>query len=315
MSEKGYVLAWLDGRTRMDGHAVMGVRRQIEDAIDPGDDKVPIDVWIESPGGDAHAAFALALLLRATASKVRVVVPDYAKSAATLLALAGDEIYLAPGAQLGPLDAQMPEEGSLAGQISALNIARAADDVSHNALDIALEGGAEVLRLTGLSRAKTMEVMLQFSARLSEPLLRQLDPRVVHDAKQMLNVTVRYAERLLSSTGCRNVERIARAMVENYPTHGFVIDIIEANRLGLPVRPIHEYEHLDLCREVHRAAEDGATLIDFASFDDATVEKEDSQDADGAKDEGGDTKDESDVEVAGGEAEGNGAGKARAEAV
>jgi len=186
-----YLLTWLEANETMEPETLTPIRRAIEDQVTEPREEVAIDVWLESPGGDAHIAFKLALMLRSAAASVRVVVPDYAKSAATLLALAGDEIYMAPGAELGPLDAQMPEEGSLKGAMSALNIARAADDVARNAVQIALRGGAEVLKLTRLSRADTMDVMFRFSASFSEPLVRQLDPRVVHDAKQILTVTVK----------------------------------------------------------------------------------------------------------------------------
>lgn len=275
---KRYLLAWLDSNSVIDSDSLRPVRRAIEDQVTESRDEVEIDVWLESPGGDAHAAFKLALILRSVAATVRIIVPDYAKSAATLLALAGNDIYMAPGAELGPLDAQMPEEGSLKGAISALNIASAADDVARNAVAIALRGGADVLRLTGLSRADTMDVMFRFSASFSEPLVRQLDPRVVHDAKQMLNVTVRYAERLLTMTDCKDAPRIAKAMVENFPTHGFVIDLDAAERLGLPVRPLADYEYLLAARRLHRLAEaedDSDTgLIEFGPIDDFLPESE-----------------------------------------
>src|SRR4051812_207602 len=115
-----YLLAWLDPETSITASTLLPVRRAIEDTVDRPREEVEIDVWLESPGGDANSAYKLALMLRHVAGCVRVVVPDYAKSAATLLALAGDEIYLAPGAELGPLDAQMPEEGTVTGAISAL---------------------------------------------------------------------------------------------------------------------------------------------------------------------------------------------------
>jgi Serine dehydrogenase proteinase len=262
-----YLLAWLDSSRSIDPTALTPVRREIEDQVTEPREDVAIDVWLESPGGDAHSAFKLALMLRDAASHVRVVVPDYAKSAATLLALAGDELYMAPGAELGPLDAQLPEEGSLMGQISALNIARAADDVARNAVDIALQGGAEVINMTRLSRADTMDVMFRFSASFSEPLMRQLDPRVVHDAKQLLKVTVEYAKRLLTMTQCRDAERIARQMVEDYPTHGFVIDQAEASRIGLPVQPFRDYEFVAAATGLHRATEDAGGMIEFGRIE------------------------------------------------
>lgn len=116
--------------------SVMSVRREIEDLVTESPDSVEVDVWLESPGGDANAAFKLALLLRHISRKVRVVIPDIAKSAATLLALSGHEIYMAPAAELGPLDAQLFDEGSVHRYTSALNIARAADEVARDAVTL-----------------------------------------------------------------------------------------------------------------------------------------------------------------------------------
>lgn len=267
MDKKRYLLAWLDSDELISQRNITPVRRAIEDRVDVPREQVEIDVWIESPGGDANAAYKLALMLRHAASYVRVVVPDYAKSAATLLALCGDEIYLAPGSELGPLDAQMPEEGSYSGSISALNIARAADEVAREALGMAVAGGADLLVITGLSRAQTLDAVLKFSAEFSKPLVRQLDPKLVHHAKQMLLVTARYAEHLLTMTNCQQAAEIAQRLVEDFPTHGYVIACDEADRLGLPVRALADYELLDSVRPIHRAAEDGQSVIEFGPIE------------------------------------------------
>jgi hypothetical protein len=265
-----YLLAWLSPMAPIDVHNLMVARRQIEDAVNLPREQVEIDLWLESPGGNANAAYKLALMLRHAASHIRVVVPDYAKSAATLLALVGDEIYLAPGAELGPLDAQMPEEGSLSGFVSALNIARAADEVARDAVALAGTGGADLLMRTGLSRANTLDAMLRFSASFSEPLVRQLDPKLVHQAKEMLRVTAQYAERLLTKTVGSPVaaDEIAKQLVETFPTHGFVISYEEAQQLGLPAKPIVEYDLREPVRLLHRIAEDGQPVIHFGLMDD-----------------------------------------------
>jgi len=234
----------------------------VEDSVVEEPQQVEVDVWLESPGGDAHTAFKLALLLRYVAVKIRIIVPDYAKSAATLLALAGHEIYLAPAAELGPLDAQLHEEGK--GYISALSIARAADEVARDAVALAGRGGADLLLQTGLTRAETLDAMLRFSASFSEPLVRQLDPKSVHHAKQMLRVTMKYAENLLSATmPLGTAMHMAVHLVEDFPSHGFVISYQDAKNLGLPVRPIAEYDRLDELRELHRSFEDGDSIIEF----------------------------------------------------
>jgi hypothetical protein len=262
-----FLLVWFDANGEIDRERVNIVRRAIEDQVDSPRDHTEIDLWIESGGGDAHAAYKLALLLRATAHRVRVVIPDWAKSAATLLTLVGDEIFMAPAADLGPLDAQMLDEGSYSGSISALNIARAADEVARDAIDMAVKGGVDLLAITGLSRAQTLEAMLDFSATFSEPLVRQLDPKVVHHAKQMLQVTAKYAEQLLKEAQSDAPRAIATALVETFPTHGYVISRDEARDLGLPIRHLEEYEHARLVRSFHRNTEDGAKIIELVSLD------------------------------------------------
>jgi ATP-dependent protease ClpP protease subunit len=266
---KRYLLAWIDRGERIERRTIAPIRRQMEDAISESREDAEIDIWLDSGGGDAHAAYKLALMARSAAAKVRVVIPDFAKSAATLLAVSGDEIYLAPGADMGPLDAQMHDEGSLEGQISALNIARAADEVARDAVSMAVNGGVEVLERTGLSRAETLEAMLAFSAGFSEPLVSQLDPKVVHHAKQLLKVTAKYAERLLHDVGCEDPAEVARALVMDFPTHGYVISIDQARDLGLPVQEIADYEHVDLVKKLLRGAEEGVSIKTFVRLEEA----------------------------------------------
>ena len=271
MAER-FLLLWLAADGNINRGSIAPIRRAIEDQVSSPPDEVEIDVWLDSPGGDAHSAYKLALMLRAAASRVRVVIPDYAKSAATLLAISADEIYLAPGADLGPLDGQMVDEGSVSGSISALSIARAADEVARDAVQMAMDGGADLMAITGLSRAQTIEAMLTFSARFSEPLVCQLDPKVVHSAKQTLKVTAKYAELLLEEVGSEDPKGIAKALVETFPTHGYVISLKEAKSLGLPVRPIADYDLAGAVRAAVRQEEAGARLIHFTPMPDASQE-------------------------------------------
>lgn len=65
-----------------------------------------VDVLLHSPGGMAEAAESIVKLLRARFKAVRFIVPNIAKSAATMLALSGDEIMMDTDAELGPIDPQ-----------------------------------------------------------------------------------------------------------------------------------------------------------------------------------------------------------------
>jgi len=81
-------------------------------------DDMPIDLIIHTPGGLALAATQIASALARHKAPVRVIVPHYAMSGGTLIALAADEIVMDPNAVLGPLDPQL-------GQFPAPSIIRA----------------------------------------------------------------------------------------------------------------------------------------------------------------------------------------------
>lgn len=66
-----------------------------------------LDVIIHSPGGSAEAAESIVSLLRARFSDIRFIVPNAAKSAATMLALSGNQIVMDEMSELGPTDPQM----------------------------------------------------------------------------------------------------------------------------------------------------------------------------------------------------------------
>jgi ClpP class serine protease len=87
-------------------------------AIQLTDPDLPIDLILHTPGGLVLASEQIANALIGHRAKVTVFVPHYAMSGGTLLALAADEIVMAPHAVLGPLDPQV-------GQFPAVSILRA----------------------------------------------------------------------------------------------------------------------------------------------------------------------------------------------
>ena len=65
-----------------------------------------VDIFLHSPGGLAEAADSLVDIVRGKFKHVRFIVPNIAKSAATMLALSGDEIIMDIASELGPIDPQ-----------------------------------------------------------------------------------------------------------------------------------------------------------------------------------------------------------------
>jgi ClpP class serine protease len=69
----------------------------------------PIDLILHTPGGLVLASEQIAYALRDHPAKVTVIVPHYAMSGGTLIALAADEIRMDRAAVLGPVDPQLGE--------------------------------------------------------------------------------------------------------------------------------------------------------------------------------------------------------------
>ena len=82
-----------------DVYALMDVIQGTE-----GDD---LDLILHSPGGSPEAAEAVVLYLRSRFSHIRVIVPNLAMSAATMISCAADEIVLGKHSFLGPTDPQI----------------------------------------------------------------------------------------------------------------------------------------------------------------------------------------------------------------
>lgn len=68
-----------------------------------------IDILLHTGGGDIDAAEKLITMVRKKVgtARLRVIVPDYAKSAGTLIALGADSVVMSDASELGPIDPQI----------------------------------------------------------------------------------------------------------------------------------------------------------------------------------------------------------------
>ncbi len=192
-----------------------------------------IALVIDSPGGMAKAAYQIAKFLERYCGGFVAVVPRYAKSAATLLALGADSILLGDYAELGPLDVQLYDlERERYG--SALDESQALERMHAFALQAFDE---TMILLSNRTRKKTdflIPAALGFAVNLTHPLLENLDTVHYTQVSRVLKVAEEYATRLLSPRYADEAAvKIARHLVENYPEHDFVIDAEEAATFGL----------------------------------------------------------------------------------
>jgi ClpP class serine protease len=130
-------------------------------AIDLTDSSLPIDLVLHTPGGLVLASQQIAHALLRHPAKVTVMVPHYAMSGGTLLALAADEILLAPSAVLGPIDPQIGQQpaASILAAVHLKDISKIDDqtlvlaDMSTKAMSQIREAATALLMTNGMDSA------------------------------------------------------------------------------------------------------------------------------------------------------------------
>ncbi len=66
-----------------------------------------LDIYLETPGGSGEATEEIVRWLRKKYQTINFIIAGEAKSAGTLMAMSGDEIYMTETGSLGPIDAQV----------------------------------------------------------------------------------------------------------------------------------------------------------------------------------------------------------------
>lgn len=206
---------------------VRGDIDKIYSAMEKFDKKLPLLLVLYSTGGDVGSAYLIGKLCREHAQgKFVVVVPRLAKSAATLLCCAADEIHMGSLSELGPIDPLIEGLPALGLKSSVNHIASLAEKYP--------------------AAADMFAKYLSYSV---EPIHLGRYERTAESAAQ-------YAERLLAADGrklAHSPEDIAKALVYDYKDHGFVIDKEEARGIfgkDMVMPKTQEYKFGNLLYEV-----------------------------------------------------------------
>lgn len=211
----------------------MAVYKSFRAAKDQIEDGKPVGLLLHSPGGQASYAYKIARLFQRRSDKFVSIVPHYAKSAATLLALAGKKIIMGRDAELGPLDVQMWDQEK-EDYDSALNAVQSLERLNAYALT-AMD---QAMRLFYARTHKRPELLLplavEYATSMLKPMIEKIDSVDLTKRSRELKVAEDYAIRLMRTNYSNtNALRIATALVERYSTHGFVIDRHEASELDV----------------------------------------------------------------------------------
>lgn len=198
----------------------------------------PIAILLHSPGGDAHAAFRLARALIRHCGSYSVIIPHYAKSAATLFSLGASKIYLGECAELGPIDVQVadPERER---ELSALEMVQSLERLNSEAMQIVDTMMVSLMNRSGKRIESLLPHVLKYAADITRPIFEKIDTVGFTYHARLLKIGEDYAKMLLRPVyGAELAERIAYSLTRKYPDHGFVIDRDEAEEIGLEFLPI-----------------------------------------------------------------------------
>lgn len=210
-----------------------------------------LDVIIQTPGGDIDAAYKLTKLLRNSSERINMIVPLYAKSAGTLVCIAGDTIIMTTLAELGPLDTQIREEQEGDSPIyrSALNGFKALEQVQLHTLETMDIAVKLILQNSGMKISEAVTLATKFAGSTSGTLYQQLDPKKIGECARALEIGERYGIIILTKyLGWTKdkADEVIKTLVKSYPAHSFVIDSDELCSLGFPAKSASEEEEIIL---------------------------------------------------------------------
>ncbi len=178
-----------------------------------------LDLFLLSPGGFVDPAFKMAKLCRSFAKKkFSVIIPYYAKSAATLLSLGSDELVMGYPSEIGPIDPRIRVKDNYGREIN----------VSATAIKDALK---VIEDLSKGAPEKSLKYM---------PLIEKINLDTLGEYERALKASQQYAQILLESGRLLKDKTKAKEVAENlatgYYSHGYAIYAEEAkNKLNFNV--------------------------------------------------------------------------------
>ncbi len=200
-----------------------------------------------TPGGDPDAAFKIGRFLQSKYNNVAIYIPGWCKSAGTLVALAGQEIYIGDCGELGPLDIQIAKADEILEMGSGLAVDAAMKTLEATASKMFFNLLLSIRRDTGgmITTRTASELASNMVVKLLDPIYRQIDPMKIGENSRAMNITKSYGKRLAMTSGCLRTTRSLDFLISSYPDHGFVIDRREAESLFTKVHePTPEMEVL-----------------------------------------------------------------------
>lgn len=183
-----------------------------------------VDLMLHTIGGDIDEAEKLIQLLRARVGEtgnIRVVIPDYAKSAGTIMALGANSILMSDSSELGPIDPQFHLKDE------------AGNEICHS-----------VLRYLAAYRDREAELRANPNDAIARFKLEKFDSNLVHKFQDIRDRARDLAENLLKRRGLPFSAIAAFFMnIDVWKSHNQMIGAEDISEIGLNVEvvsPDHE---------------------------------------------------------------------------
>lgn len=179
-----------------------------------------LDLLIYSSGGQIDTPWPLVNLIREYCGELRVIVPWRAHSTATLIALGGNTIGMGPLGSLSPIDPQL--QVKLVGKNEV--IATGVEDIFGYYSLV-----QDILKLDASGTAEALKVLAD---RIGPEILGKVS-RTRREIRVIATNLLR-----LHMADKSAIDNIVNSLVEELPSHQYMINRSEAITLGLPVRSL-----------------------------------------------------------------------------
>jgi hypothetical protein len=186
-------------------------------------------------GGDPHAAYRMARVLRRCYPEdVRILIGSHCKSAGTMIALCADSLGFSDFGELGPLDTQLSRPDEVLQRASGLEVFSTLQYLTDHAFACFEQNMLTIIQKSGqtVSTRLASEIASRLATGLLKPITAQLDPYRIGIAQRGLEVTKVYGRQIANPKNLKSsADSVVEHLVNDYPTHAFVIDREEAGSL------------------------------------------------------------------------------------
>lgn len=162
---------------------------------------------LESPGGQIDSAAKMVHMCKEYFKEFNIIVPSYAKSAATLVCVSSDNLFLGKAGEMGPIDPQVKHPIDPKIYIPALSIKDAIEFI---------ESSKDPYVKIGLTE--------------------KIDPYLMGAYKRVINIAEQYLEDSNLIKNSKNSLKIIESLTQKYISHGYPIDISECKKLGIEIK-------------------------------------------------------------------------------